>query len=100
MRTQVKYEWTLEELELDCNDIVDSDFSDTLNFQKEHFPSRYDLGLVRVEGNEIDGQTDILWAYVKDGKLPECFSDSMGTPIAIKVPQRFHNELKKYLHER
>lgn len=97
MRTQVKYEWTLEELELDCNDIVDSDFSETLNFKKEHFPPRYDLGLVRYEGNEIEGQTDSVWAYVKDGKLPEYFSDSMGTPIAIKVPQRFHNELKQYL---
>lgn len=94
MKLKVSYEWTLETL--DDGDIVDSDFSDTLTFDKSDLVGK-DLGLVRHEGNENEGVTDMLWAYVKDSKLPECFSDSMGTPIAIKVPQRFHNELKKYL---
>lgn len=67
----------------------------SLEFDKADLSGK-DLGLVRHEGNENDGVTDRLWAYVKDGKLPECFSDSMGTPIAIKVPQRFHIELKNY----
>jgi hypothetical protein len=94
MQTKVQYEWTLETL--DDGDIIDSNFSDTLTFDKSDLDGK-DLGLVRNEGNEADGVTDRLWAYVKDGKLPECFSDSMGTLVAIKVPQRFHNELKAYL---
>lgn len=94
MQTKVNYEWTLETL--DDGDIIDSDFADKLTFDKDDLVGK-DLGLVRDEGNEADGITDRLWAYVKDGNLPEYFSDSMGTPIAIKVPQRFHNELKAYL---
>lgn len=96
MQTKVNYEWTLETL--DDGDIIDSDFSDSLTFDKADLPGN-DLGLVRHEGNEDDGVTDRVWAYVKDGKLPECFSDSMGTTIAIKVPQRFHNELSKWFND-
>lgn len=93
MQTKVAYEWTLETIE--DGDIVDSDFSDNLTFSKEDLQGK-DLGLVRNEGNEIDGVTDRFWAYVKDGKLPEYFSDSLCHEIGIKVPQRFHNELKNY----
>lgn len=93
MQTKVQYEWTLEETE--DGDIIDSDFSDTLDFNKADLAGK-DLGLVRNEGNEIDGVNDRYWAYVKDGKLPEYFSDSRGE-VNIKVPQRFHNELKKYI---
>jgi hypothetical protein len=95
MQTKVAYEWTLETVE--DSDIVDSNFADNLSEIDKADLIGKDLGLVRNEGNENDGVTDRLWAYVKDGKLPECFSDSMGTPIAIKVPQRFHSELKNYL---
>jgi hypothetical protein len=95
MQTKVAYEWTLETVE--DGDIVDSNFADNLTEIDNADLIGKDLGLVRNEGNENDGVTDRLWAYVKDGKLPECFADSMGTPIAIKVPQRFHNELNKYL---
>lgn len=95
MQTKVAYEWTLETVE--DGDIVDSNFADSLTEIDKADLIGKDLGLVRNEGNENDGVTDRLWAYVKDGKLPGCFSDSMGTPIAIKVPQRFHNELKQYL---
>ncbi len=94
MQTKVNYEWTLETLE--DGDIVDSDFSEKLTFDKEDLAGN-DLGLVRSEGNERDGVTDQVWAYVKDGKLPEYFSDSMGNELNIKVPVRFHNELKNYL---
>lgn len=94
MQTKVNYEWTLETLY--DGDIIDSDFSDNLTFDNGDLIGK-NLGLVRNEGNEADGVTNRLWAYVKDDKLPECFSDSMDTPIAIKVPHKFHNELKKYL---
>jgi hypothetical protein len=93
MQTQVKYEWSLETVE--DGDIVDSDFSDKLDFAKDELPGK-DLCLVRNEGNENEGVTDRFWAYVKDGKLPEYFSSSEGE-VNIKVPIRFHNELNKYL---
>lgn len=95
MRNKVTYEWTLETIEE--GEIVDCDFADTLTSEWINVPDS-DLGLVRSEGNEDDGITDRVWAYVKDGKLPECFSNSMGTPITTKVPQQFHNELKKINH--
>jgi len=94
MRNEVKYEWTLEII--DDGDIVDSDFSEVLNFNKAELPGN-DLGLIRYEGNEIDGQTDSVWAYVKDGELPEYFSDAMGEKTGYKVPARFHKELSKYI---
>lgn len=94
MKTEISYEWTLEEIE--DGDIIDSDFSETLSFDK-HYLVGNDLGLVRSEGNEEDGKTDTVWAYVKNGKLPEYFSDSMGVTMGIKVPQRFHKELATYL---
>lgn len=96
MRTQVKYEWTLETLE--DGDIVDSDFSDTLSFDHEDLVGK-DLGLIRAEGNEIDGTTEMFWAYVKNGMLPEYFCNEIGNATSIKVPQRFHNELKQYLND-
>ena len=93
MRNEITYEWTLETL--DNGDIVDSDFSDTLSFNKAYLPGN-DLGLCRVLGNERDGVVDTTWAYVKDGKLDTHFRDSAGSEIS-KVPQRFHTELAKYL---
>lgn len=95
MRNTIKYEWTLEEI--DNGDVVDSDFSDTLTFDKSLLGMNTLLGLVRNEGNENDGVTDRLWAYVKDGKLPEYFTNANGQTVSYKVPVKFHNELKTYL---
>jgi hypothetical protein len=36
------------------------------------------------------------WAYVENGKLPEYITDAYGRNI-VKVPNKFHNELKKHL---
>lgn len=95
MRTEVIYEWTLETL-VD-GDIVDSDFSDTLSFFTKEDLNNKHLGLVRNEGNEIEGLVSRLWAYVEDGKLPEIFTNEQGLPTAYLVPKRFHSDLKKYL---
>lgn len=88
------YEWTLEEMK--DGEIVDSDFSDILKFDKSYLAGN-DLGLVLSIGNEREGITDRYWAYVKDGKLPEYFTDSMGETVGYKVPIKFHKELNKYL---
>ena len=95
MRNTIKYEWTLEEI--DNGDVVDSYFSDTLTFDKNLLGMNTLLGLVRNEGNENDGVTDRLWAYVKNSKLPEYFSNADGQQVGYKVPVKYHNELKTYL---
>lgn len=90
MATKVQYEWSLETVE--DGDIVDSDFSEILPTEWLSEPGT-ELCLVRNEGNENKGVLDRYWAYVKNGKLPEYFSNSMQQQICIKVPQRFHKEL-------
>lgn len=95
MKNEIIYEWTLEELDPD-GDIIDSDFSDTLTFD-DYDPDIHALGLVRNTGNDRDGVTDRLWAYVKNGELPVYFADSMGVDSSLRVPQRFHDELFNYL---
>ena len=98
MKNKIRYEWTLETIEL--GEIIDNDFSDKLDFDiaKVLDVPYYDLGLVRNEGNEIDGVNERYWAYVKEGKLPDNFKTAMGEDTGIKIPNRFHDELKKYLN--
>lgn len=96
MRNKITYEWTLEIIE--DGEIIDSQFQDILSDIPKEDLSRNDLGLVRYEGNEIEGTTNQLWAYVKNGKLPVYFSNEMGSELpAYKVPVKYHNELVKYL---
>lgn len=49
---------------------------------------RHEVVLVR------DDDAGRSWAYVIDGKLPECFMDANGYDTT-KVPQRFVRELAK-----
>lgn len=98
MRNTISYEWDFETTDED-GEILDHHHEDKLDDLAEHFigGDHGDLVLTRNEGNEIDGVTDILWAYVKDGKLPECFSNAMNYPLpAYKVPQKFHKELEAF----
>lgn len=94
MRTKVIYEWCCETL--DNGDIVDNHFEDKLqDIGKDELPNN-DLVLCRAEGNEVDGVTDTLWAYVKNWQLPEYFTDSMQQPVNVKVPAKYHKELLSY----
>lgn len=95
----ITYEWTVEIIE-DPSD-EDSDILDTiafdnlenaLNFMRDDPAAR--LVLVRNVGNDLDGLTDRLWAYVKDGKLPEYFEDG-GAETAVRVPGKCHQELAR-----
>lgn len=98
MKNEIIYEWTIETID-EYGDVIENDFAEKLSsFDKDEIKGK-DLGLVRNEGNEIDGLEDRYWAYVKDDKLPEYFEDGAGYHIAIKVPQRFHKELEKYLNK-
>lgn len=93
MRNEVIYEWICEIIE--DGDIVDSDFADKL--KDLHIPEGATIGLVRDTGNEDGGLQDRFWAYVKDGKLPDVFEDSMQHQTDYKVPERFKKELDKFL---
>lgn len=95
MRKQVVYEWCIETKD-EHGDIIDSNFQDILSDLSKP-ESNEGLVLVRHEGNERQGNTDTVWAYVVDGKLPEYFADGMNTPVGAKVPERFKMELSAYL---
>jgi len=98
MRLKTTYEWCCEVLE--DGDIIDNHFEDELQrIRKDELPNN-DLVLCRVEGNEEEGVTNTLWAYVKDGKLPEYFADSSLMLTGYKVPLKYHNELNKYLQNK
>lgn len=88
MRNKVTYEWDLETLD-EYGDIQDHDFAERLIDLKG---KEWRLVLVRDEGNELNGLANRYWAYVENGKLPECFSNATNV-VNIKVPQRFHKEL-------
>lgn len=92
------YEWCVETKD-EHGDIVDSDFRDKLaelTMPKEN----QDLVLIRYTGNEIEGETDRQWAYVKEGKLPDYFGLPTGhgeeyAETECRVPKRFKEELAK-----
>lgn len=92
---KTEYEWCYETVDKSSGDIIDLDFEDKLcNFQDDRKTDT--LCLVRREGDETEGEQDRLWAYVKSGKLPETFKNSMGESVSINVPKRFHSELEKF----
>lgn len=86
MRNKIIYEWCIETLD-ENEDVIDNSFWDEL--PKEPLEENQQLCLVRNEGNEADGLTDRLWAYVENGKLPEYFTDANGCVVSIKVPQKY-----------
>jgi hypothetical protein len=95
----VYYEWTVEiveDLTDPDSDIIDTTACDSLK-QALHFmgydPEHSRLVLVRNVGNDDEGLTDRLWAYVDDGKLPDYFEASAGNETSVRVPAKFHQEL-------
>jgi hypothetical protein len=100
-KNKVTYAWCIETFTNDeYEDITNLNHSDELTYTKDDFEAEEGestrLALIRSEGNEIDGLTDQLWAYVKDGKLPGYFSESLERETSYKVPQKYHKELEKF----
>jgi hypothetical protein len=95
---KVAYDWDIEELTLDEHaEIVDHWYADSLaNYPIRPLTPNEDLTLVRYEYTDIDGEQSRYWAYVRNGKLPEFFSDAYDV-TDIKVPQKFHKELSARL---
>lgn len=91
MSKKTIYEWDLETVD-GHGDIEDHSHSDLL---APLWKWREGKNLVLVKDVFYDGSLEERsWAYVKDGKLPENFSDAYGRNFG-KVPARFHIELAK-----
>lgn len=83
------YEWDIETTD-EHGDIIDHNHADELKDYTERELKSGNLVLVR------DDDYSRGWADVEKGKLPEYVTDAYGRNI-VKVPQKFHNELKKHL---
>ena len=106
-KNQIYYEWCIESVVRETGDIEDLNFVDSfaaalLGRQTEKAPLLlndyeydYDIVLVRNEGNDAEGVTGRLWAYVEGGVLPEFFANASGNATTVKVPKKYHTELEK-----
>ena len=88
-----QYEWDVEEID-EHGDIIDHNHRDTavavLHLARGFALS--DVVLVRDVWKD-DSLQERSWAYVVDGRLPEFFEDAYQRQT-VKVPARFHSELK------
>lgn len=96
------YEWCVETVVRETGDIEDNNFVPSFaaanaivqSVAEDDEGYDYRVVLVRTEGNEDDGVTDRLWAYVEDGVLPEFFSNAQGSATGVKVPKRYRAETR------
>jgi hypothetical protein len=91
----VFYEWDLETW--DETDCLDHLHADRLRDLPTPANDKDKLVLVRDVGDQTQGLTDRLWAYVDNESrmLPKYFSDSGNELTNVKVPQRFHREIAR-----
>lgn len=98
-KLEVIYEWCVEELD-DYGDIAENHYLNELNevnplldyLRAQGKDANHNLVLVRSVGNDAKGMVDRKWAYVENNALPNKFTDS-----DYKVPERYQDELKKWL---
>jgi hypothetical protein len=97
------YEWIVEFLEdgSEDSDIYDTSAMDT--YAEAHLAATtwettpfVRIGLTRNEGNDIEGLTDRMWAYIKEGKLDEWFNQGTDFPTGVSVPKRYMKELENF----
>lgn len=90
------YEWDFETMN-EHGDIIDHDFNEKLSQYNKGNSDTEGLVLVREEQKKNGGLLGAkMWAYVEKDKLPTTFTDAMGLDTGIKVPIRFHKELRTY----
>ncbi len=68
-------------------DVADQDVVDTLSECLAAAPATAEVALVKMEGNDDEGELDRSYAYVEDGGLPLMFEDGSF------VPKRFHEQI-------
>lgn len=94
----ITYEWDIETLDAN-GDILDHNFAEDLRDLLPAFVTQNPsmrLVLVRHAGNDLDGETDRLWAYVDDAwNLPRCFEAGEDMPTDVAVPKRYHRMIAR-----
>ena len=94
------YAWDVEIVDRESRDIIDHYFVGSLKeafrYVNKKRGSEYDHEIVLARDDvRPNGSVDRLWAYLlRDGRLPEFFSDTCGSPQK-KVPKKFHDECLK-----
>ena len=104
----VEYEWCIETVELEYEDVVDLDFSDKLDgFSGSRLATALvngddgdgcflRLALCRYYGSQLEGVIENWWAPVSkaEGKfvLPDNFDES-----DVSIPKRFKAELARHV---
>ena len=95
-KSEIYYEWCVESVVRETGDIEDLNFVDSFADARSGPQSDagydYDIVLVRSEGNDDEGVTGRLWAYVEGGVLPEFFTNALGNATNVKVPKKYHKE--------
>jgi hypothetical protein len=92
---QYNYEWDIETVavvetdDYEEGDIIDHDHMDT-----PRLPDADENLVLVCDAYYADGQSQRSWAYVEDGKMETYFRDAYER-MTIKIPQKFHNQLKR-----
>lgn len=92
----IRYDWVIEIVNVESEDIEDLDYRDTYSeiisvIARNPLPDgyRYDIGLMRrrFSNDEQDFLLDEQYAYAEYGSLEPYFEGG------LKVPSRFHKEV-------
>lgn len=98
MKSKIFYEYFAEEID-SHGDIVNINFADTLQDLPDAREEGYKIGLTYNAGNEVEGLTRRLWAYIENGILPGYFSNEDGQQTAIKTPTGRRQEVKQFYQQ-
>ncbi len=95
MKNDFYFEWVIEEYN-EHGDINDPQFFDVLDdyFYRVYFDSdeTRKIALIRMIGNNEDGEIERDYAYVKDGVLPASFPDGH------IVPKKYRREILDFFN--
>lgn len=88
-RLKTHYEWVAEEITDDeYEDIIDCNYCDTYKDAVKFCEGKKSqIALVISKGSMAEGLQDREYAYLENGRLPECFDGGK------KIPKRFHEEI-------
>lgn len=92
MPKTISYEWVVETVNRETEDVEDMDFSEKV--PTKPLEPQQDLALVRDIFKRGESRS---WAYVKDGKLPLYFRDAYER-ITARVPAAFRAQFERSIH--
>lgn len=93
---RITYEWTVEQVNADEHEDIEDVYAvDSYAEARRATPLDGCFTRICVVRDRFDAAGELVyrcWAYVTDGRLPECF-EGAGYDTDIRVPKRFHNEI-------